>query len=294
LSLTEGHVWGSVSPLLTGSLLLATAAVLTNERRRPDWAPWIGATGLVVVAALAIKAASTPVIWGGADEGLWGVLQTVVTTSPFALLLVLPWYNRTRPLGGPSTWGVVAGLALLLGGAAAGLHVGSEAFESQSSLWVAVGRAQGPVGFGALLVLISLPSRVPPDIVLRSAVAVAAAVVLFGIGYAIDFADRFPINVEWFLLANVSGRVGAALFILAAVGLIRTTPAVFLAGALCVSAVAHITGLTTSGEVDFNLITWAFFVVYGFATPTLAVMCAAIWDGERTAADSQVPASSLA
>jgi hypothetical protein len=294
LGFTGGHFWGSVYTLLpaliSGCLLLATVALLVEERRRPEWAPRIALVGLAGALALALKAADEPVVWGRLDEGFWGALFALVTLAFYPLLLALPLRDRARPLGGPSAWGVVAGVALMAGGIVLGLHAASDA--RYSGFWSFIDSGLVPVSLGALLVLTSSPAETSSRTLRGAAGVVAALVVILGASYAVDFVDRFPINAEWYLLLYITPKVSLALLVLSALGVMRRQPAIVLAVAVGVSTVAFTTWLMTTGDTTFQASFYFSAIASALAIPALAVMCAAITEGERAGDQSWAASSS--
>lgn len=290
---TGGHFWGSVYTLLpaliSGSLLLATAALLVEKRRRPEWAPRIALVGLVGAVALALKAADATVAWGRLEESFWGSLYALVTLASYPLLLALPLRDRSRPLGGPSTWGVAAGVALMAGGVAVGLQATSDAY--YSGFWSFIDVSLTPLSLGALLVLTSSTTTMSGRTLHGAAGVLAALVVISGVSYAVDFVDRFPIHAEWYLLLYITPKVSLALLILSALGVMRRQPAIVIALAAAVSTVAYTTWLTTTGDTIFEPSFYLYAISTALATPALAVMCAAITEGER-AGDQPWTASS--
>jgi hypothetical protein len=235
------------------------------------------------------------VVWGRGEDGFWGALYALVSIAPFALLLALPSRDRARPLGGPSTWGVAAGAAMLL--AAIGVGVRAAGQDPFSGFWSFINAALTPFVLGSLLVLTSLPLDVPMRFLRRIAVAVAAIVLVAGTAYVIDFVSRFDLEgVEWFLISNVSAQVALALLILAAIGAARiqfVLPVALLAG---LAATAYSIRLMTAGDVEFNLVIFVHIVLNGLVMPMLAVLCTAVSRGARDAGDAQLwePAPSSA
>lgn len=297
-SFTGGHFWAFVStaylPIVMGLLVLATSALLTGERRRPEWTLSLGVAALVGAVALAFKAASAPVFWGGIEDGVWGFLRAATWMMAFPVLLLLPLSSRARPLGGPSVWGVQAGLALVVIAIALGLHQARE--EPLSSVWTFVGAALHPAGLGVLLILTALPGYVTDQTRRSTAIVVASVIVVAGLGHAFDFVDQFPNDHELFFLSDVTGWVSLALLILAATGLLRLQTALLGALAVAVATLVHAAWLATLGDLNFDL--WAFLYVAqsGLAYAALIVLCAALSDRHRAEAQPSefVSASSVA
>jgi len=292
-SFTGGRFWGFLFPVhlsfVSGCLLLAMAALLDGDRRRPDWALGAAVLGIVVAVAFALKAADARVIWGRGEDGFWGALYSLVSMMPFALLLALPSLDRGRPLGGPSTWGVAAGVAVTLAAIGVGIHAAGQ--DPFGGFWSFFNAALTPFALGSLLVMTSLPLDTPTRFLRPSAGAVAAVVLIAGTGYVIDFVGQFDLEeVEWFVISNVSARVALALLILAAIGATRVQfvlPVAFLTG---LAATAYSIRMMTAGDVDFNLVIFVYIVLNGLVIPMLAVLCASI-GGDRSGERGQLSES---
>lgn len=297
-SFTGGSIWGFLTPVhisvMAGCLLLTKAALLDGERRRPDWASGVAVLGLLVAVAFAFKAADARVIWGRGEEGVWGSLYTLASMTPFAMFLALPSGDLGRPLGGPSAWGMAAGAAVILVAIGIGVHTAKQ--DPFGSFWPFVNAGLTPAAFGVLLVLTSSPLKTSKRDLRLSAIAVAGVVLVAGIGYAVDFADRFDFqDLEWFLISSVSARVALALFILAALGAARVQLVLPIAVLAAVATTANSVRLMTAGDVEFDLVIFVYIALNGIVIPMLAVLCAAILvePGRGVSGQPSLPASAV-
>jgi hypothetical protein len=154
--------------------------------------------------------------------------------------------------------------------------------------WSFINVALTPCAFGALLILTCLPVRIPVRFLTRAAGLVAAVVLVAGTGYAIEFVSRFDFDEEeWFLISNISAQVSLALLILAALGGLRMQVVFPVAAMVCVATSAYSIRLMTSGDIDFDPIVLIYIILNGLVMPALAVMCAAITEGECDGRETQ-------
>ena len=283
-----GHFWGFLwqvhFAVVLGALVLATSQLLTT-RRRPAWALVLGVAGLGAALALAVRAADLPVVWGRGEDGVWGALNSLVVGTLFALFLLLPLRSRDRPLGGPSLFGVGAGFVLMGAAIAVGLHQADRPFFSP--FWTFVEAAIRPLGFGALLVLTSLPFRTSPSLLWSAALASATIVFVGGLGGTIEAVSHLPNHGGWIFLGNVTARTSVALLILAAMGVLRFQAALAAGLAVSVATVAYAVWFASFASSGFEV--WLFFFITtgGLAMAVLIVMCSAISRGEGAADDAQ-------
>lgn len=288
---TGGHFWSFVSTMqmaaVSGGLLIATSALLVRERRRPDWARGIAVVGIVAAVALAAKSADTMLVFGLGEDGLWGGLHVLVRTTPFALLLLLPWFTPRRPLGGPATWGLAGGVAVFLGGLALGIHAAHQSQIGTVSAFVNSGLSG--MAAGLILVLTSSPLRVSRRVLVSVAVPAALAVVALGAAYVVDFGDRFNVeNAEfaWFAILTMTGWISLALLIVTTIGLLRRDLVLPLVLVLMAAQIAYHLRFWIR-EDGVNELSLLYIIVFGFTTPMLAVLCAAITRGGEDGAEYQ-------